>query len=91
MIKYGVFFRGRNTMVVVDAETREEAIKKARAKNVAGSDQPVVSCRPLKAKALEDAIKGRWVRIRAHQGMDEQPDTSTGSYKYRPQLKPNKK
>lgn len=90
MTKWGCFFKGRNTCVVVDANTREEAIRKARKKNVAGSDQPVVSCRPLKAKALEDAIKGRWVRIRAHQGMDEQPDTSKGSYKYRPQLKPKK-
>lgn len=97
MIKYGVFFKGRNTCVVCDANNREEAIRKARAKKVAGSDQPVVACRALKAKALRDAIKGRWVRIRANQGMDEQPDTSKGSYKsskgsykYRPQLKPKK-
>lgn len=80
---WGVWFKGRNTPAVVDASKRGEAIKKAQESKCAGWDQPVVSCRQLKGKSLEQAKKGTWVRERAN-GSEE-----GGSFKYRPQLKPD--
>lgn len=84
---YGVWFEGRNTPAVVRAETRAKALSLARAKKSAGSQGDVNAVRQLKGKALSDANAGKWVRIRHDQGMNDQADTSKGSYKYRPQLK----
>jgi SPP1 gp7 family putative phage head morphogenesis protein len=80
---WGVWFKNRNTPAVVTASDRGDAIKKARATKCAGWDEAVVSCRQLKGKSLEQAKKGNWVRERAN-GSEE-----GGSFKYRPQLKPN--
>lgn len=87
MAYWGIWHRGRNTPIVVEAKTRSEAISKSKKSNKAGHDQPVESARQLTGKALEKARKGEWVRIRKSQGMNEAPDTSKGSYRYRPQLK----
>lgn len=87
MAYWGIWHRGRNTPIVVEADTRSEAISKSKGTNRAGSDQPVESARKLTGKALEQAKKGEWVRIRKNQGMNEEPDTTKGAYKYRPQLK----
>lgn len=80
---WGVWFKGRNTPHVVEADSRSAAVSKARKSGCAGSDQPVTSARTLKGKSLKEARKGNWVRERA----GKEQTTDAGSYKYRPQLK----
>jgi hypothetical protein len=81
---YLVWFKGRNTCTVVNSETRSGAIAAARAKKVAGHNQPVVKARLANAEERRAISKGTWIRTRA----DGSKTSGTGSYKYRPQLKP---
>lgn len=83
-----VFFEGRNTSTVVKAGSRKEAVRRARAKKVAGRDQPVVAARRAEGADLKDIEQGKWVRTRAsgtrvrgRAPADESPS------KYRPQYK----
>jgi hypothetical protein len=57
----GVWFKGRRTPVVVNANSRQEAINKAKQNKKRGGNK-VVSVRNLKGKDLRTANKGRWVR-----------------------------
>ena len=57
----GVWFEGRRTPIVVDADSRGEAISKARSKKKRGGDA-VASVRVLKGTELSQARAGRWVR-----------------------------
>lgn len=77
---YGIWFKGRNTPHVAAASSRSRAIAAARASKCAGSDQRVVSARPLKGRSLKAAQAGRWVRERAN-GTEE-----GGDFTYRPHL-----
>lgn len=73
---FGVWFRGRNTPVVVSAESRSEAISKARNRGAAGSKGVVVAARRLKGKSLSQARKGIWVRERPNRS---DPNSAQGS------------
>lgn len=85
---YMVWFEGRNTSTVVEASSREEAISKARAKKVAGRDQPVKSVQKATGKDLADIQKGRWVRTRpSGQRVHGKAPKDESPSKYRPQFK----
>ena len=62
--KYGVWFAGRNTAVVVSADSRSQAITKARELKRRGGNE-VVSARPLTGTSLKQANSGKWVRERS--------------------------
>lgn len=80
---YGVWPEGRNTPIVVDANSAPEARKQARKKKAAGAKHKLKTAKKLTGKDEQDARAGRWVRTRA----DGSRNTNSGSYKYRPQLK----
>lgn len=78
-----VFFKGRNTSTVVTANSRDEAISKAKNKKVAGSDGEVVSARQANEDESKAIRNGTWLRVRANGSTN----SNSGSYKFRPQLK----
>jgi len=80
---YGVWPKGRNTPIVVDATSAREARRAARKKRAAGAQGPIVAIRRLRGRDLRDARAGRWVRTRA----DGSRTSATGPYTYRPQLR----
>ena len=90
---YLVWFEGRTTSVVVEATSRQQAIRKARAKPVAGRDKPVTAAREATAK--EDALirrgpgkdgKPTWIRTRPD---GKSPEESHMKSKFRPHLTRN--
>lgn len=85
---YMVWFAGRNTSTVVRASSRSEAIAKARAKKVAGHDQPVKSVKKAKGKDLDDIKKGKWVRTRpSGQRVHGRAPKEESPSRFRPQYK----
>jgi phage-related protein (TIGR01555 family) len=58
---YGVWFGGRRTPIVVNATSREEAIKKARPKKRRGGDS-VDAARLLNESERKTVSSGNWVR-----------------------------
>lgn len=72
-----IWFQGRNTPAVA------KSVEAARAKNVAGSKGPVVKVRSPNEKEAAQISKGAWVRSRP----DGNKSSSSGSFKFRPQLK----
>jgi hypothetical protein len=58
-----VFFEGRRTPILVNAESRSEAISKARKLKRRGGDK-VIQTRNLSSKEEDLAKKGKWVRAR---------------------------
>lgn len=83
MAYYLVWFEGRTTSVVVDASTREQAIRKARAKKVAGNDKPVTAARVANESERSQIAKGTWIRTRPN---GDSPSESNMKSKYRPWL-----
>ena len=83
MAYYLVWFEGRTTSVVVDAATREQAIRKARAKKVAGNDKAVAAARVANESERSQIAKGTWIRTRPD---GKSPAESTMKSKYRPWL-----
>ena len=63
-MKYGVWFGGRRTPVVVNASSRSASITAARKKKKRGG-VTIVSARPLTIGERRTANKGRWVRTGA--------------------------
>ena len=61
MATKGVWFEGRRTPVVVSANTRSQAISKARKAKRRGGDK-VISVRTLTGTAATQAKAGKWVR-----------------------------
>jgi hypothetical protein len=62
--RYLVWFKGRTTPVVVDADDRSAAITKARAKANRGGDGPVVEARQPTAAENKQISNGNWVTTR---------------------------
>jgi hypothetical protein len=58
-----VFFEGRRTGVAVAAETRSQAISKARKRKKRGGEK-VVSARKLTAAETKTAAAGKWIKSR---------------------------
>lgn len=58
---YGVFFGGRRTSIVVDANSRSEAITKARKKKKRGGNN-VEAARLLNEKERKTIRTGAWLR-----------------------------
>lgn len=86
MAHYLVWFKGRNTSAVVEASDRASAIAKARSKKVTGSAGPVVAARKANPQERSLINKGAWIRTRA----DGTKTSATGSYTFRPQLRPRR-
>lgn len=82
-----VFFQGRNTSTVATGATREDAIKNARSKGVAGGDKPVVSARQATSDEEAAIRDGKWLRVRANGNTN----SSSGSFTYRKHLKAKSK
>lgn len=61
MTVYSIFFSGRRTGIVVNANSRSEAISKARKKKRRGGNE-VEATRTLKGTELKQARAGKWVR-----------------------------
>lgn len=80
---YGVWPKGRNTPIVVRASDSSEAREKAKRTGAAGSKGPVQAAKKLSEQDAAKARRGEWVRTRA----DGSTSSSSGSFKYRPQLK----
>ncbi|MEL7494638.1 MAG: hypothetical protein AAGJ95_11845 [Cyanobacteria bacterium J06554_11] len=57
----GVWFEGRRTPVVVNADTRSQAISKARSAKRRGGNK-VVSVKTLTGTQASQARAGKWVR-----------------------------
>ena len=66
MARWGVWFKGRNTPVVVTANTRSEAISKARRRKIRPKGSvPVVSARQLTSSERKSDRSGNWIRTRS--------------------------
>lgn len=84
---YLVFYEGRNTSQVVTANSRDEAISKAKKKGSTGSTGKVIEARKATSEETAKIRKGQWIRTRAKKyGGSDKPKKSD-PFKFRPQLK----
>lgn len=61
---YGIWTSNRSTPIVVGADSRSEALKKARKKMKKGYGT-IKNAKALKGKDAKDARQGKWVRTRS--------------------------
>ena len=86
---FNIFWPGRNTGQIQSASNEKQAVRLACEHPSTGAINPEtgkcnnpVAVNRVIGRDLADVIKGKWVRTRA----DGTRNTSSGDYKYRPQL-----
>lgn len=76
---YLVWFQGRTTAKwIANADSRSQAISKARKSGVEGSDGPVEVARKATSEELKSLRKGIWLRTRPHQEPNTTVDPTKG-------------